>query len=363
MTAVRMLAFGILGIVVAIALALPAPAAAGETWTIDVFNTDPPFDFEQKKLIPSTYTSFDPDQLSKKWFVCLLLPHATNDYWVAWLYGAIEEAKRTGIKLNILSAGGYQYVPKQLSQLEDCVTLGADAIVLVATSTTGLNTAIEAAVDKGVVIIDSGNGTTSKVPQGRSIVSFEKVGYQIAQYLVKKHPKGSGKVKLLYLGGPPGATYIEFLHKGFLAGVEGSEIEIVAELFGSPDKSSQMKLVEDGLVTYPDIQYICCCTVAVEGAMEIFQAKRLTDIELIGAFATPVVEEAMKTGEVLAMASDRAVYWARMSIDMAIQILEGRDIVRDSAPAPFMIDAASVHTYDRTTTLAPKDWTVIWKVE
>ena len=362
MISVRMFAFGVLGLVLAIAIAAPAPAVAGDFWSLNVLNTDPPFDFDQKMLVPDTYTSIDSADVSKKWHICVLLPHASNDYWVAWLYGAVEEAKRTGIKLNILSAGGYAHVPKQIAQLEDCVTLGADGIVLIATSTTGLNSAIEAAVDKGVVLIDAGNGTTSDKVQARSIVSFHRVGYEIAQYLAAKHPAGSGKTQVLYLGGPPGATYIEFLHRGFLEGVKGSDLEIVAELFGKPDKSTQMKLVEDGLVTYPDVKYICCDTVAAEGALEIFAEKKITGIGLLGGYSTPVIEDKIKEGEVMAMASDGAAVWARMSIDMAVQILEGRDIVRDTAPLPFIIDMSNVNTYDRGTTLAPKGWEPIWKV-
>jgi hypothetical protein len=47
---------------------------------------------------------------------------------------------------------------------------------------------------------------------------------------------------------------------------------------------------------------------------------------------------------------------------MAVQILEGRDIVRDTAPRPFIIDTSNVNSYDRGTTLAPKGWEPIWKV-
>ena len=123
-----------------------------------------------------------------------------------------------------------------------------------------------------------------------------------------------------------------------------------------------MELVEDGLVTYPDVKYICCDTVAAEGALEIFAEKKITGIGLLGGYSTPVIEAKINEGAVMAMASDGAAVWARMSIDMVVQILEGRDIVRDTTPLPFIIDMANVNTYDRGTTLAPKGWEPIWKV-
>jgi hypothetical protein len=34
----------------------------------------------------------------------------------------------------------------------------------------------------------------------------------------------------------------------------------------------------------------------------------------------------------------------------------------DTAPNSFVLDAKSVNTYDRTTTYAPKGWTIEWNV-
>lgn len=355
-------ALGVLGLVAMMALAAPAPAVAGDAWTIDVLNTDPPFDMDQKKLIPDTYTSIETSEITKKWHICFLLPHAKNAYWIAQLYGAVEEAKRTGIKLNILSAGGYKFLPKQIGQLEDCVTRGADAIILVTTSPTGLNEAIAAARDKGVVVIDHGNGVTSDRISGRVLVSYERVGITVGKYLADKHPKGSGKVKLLYLAGPPGATYIEFLKTGFYKGIEGSDIEVVKDLYGASNKAVQMKLVEDGLVTYPDLAYIAGGGPGIEGAVDIFAERGIDNIGLISTFVTPEVEKHVRAGEAMGVVTDLAVLQPRIAIDMTIKILEGKQTVLDTAPDSMMLDASNINTYDKSSTLAPEGWKPVWSV-
>ena len=59
-------------------------------------------------------------------------------------------------------------------------------------------------------------------------------------------------------------------------------------------------------MTYPDVKYICCDTVAAEGALEIFAEKKITGIGLLGGYSTPVIEDRIKEGDVLAMASGRS---------------------------------------------------------
>jgi len=74
----------------------------------------------------------------KKWNICILFPHMKDSLWVAAAYGAVEEAKRLGVKITLFQAGGYENLPKQLSQFDDCVASKADLIITGAISEAGL---------------------------------------------------------------------------------------------------------------------------------------------------------------------------------------------------------------------------------
>ena len=56
------------------------------------------------------------DKASKKWKLCALFPHLKDSYWLSVNYGMVQEAKRQGVALTILQAGGYDNLPKQLAQ-------------------------------------------------------------------------------------------------------------------------------------------------------------------------------------------------------------------------------------------------------
>ncbi|MCD1265395.1 hypothetical protein B5M44_24765 [Shinella sumterensis] len=269
--------------------AIVVSTCSAHAWTIDAVKTEPEFDLQQKKLVPTTYTSLEKADVTKKWKICVLLPHTDNPFMVSVLYGAVNEAKRLGLHMEAQSAGGYSNVSRQIDQLESCVALGMNAIVLVSTSTSGLDAAIANAASRGVVVIDTINGVTCDKITGRVVTSYRKIGETFGAYMAKAHAKGTGKTDVLYMAGPAGASYVGFMESGFKDAINGSDLSIAKSLYGPSSKSGQLPLVEDGLLAYPDVKYIVGNAGAVEAASDILREKGKTDIALVSGFVTPQV--------------------------------------------------------------------------
>ncbi|WP_210160711.1 hypothetical protein [Sinorhizobium sojae] len=51
-------------------------------------------------------------------------------------YDVADRAKDIGVKMNLVDTGGYPELTKQISQIEDCVTSGAELVVIGAISST-----------------------------------------------------------------------------------------------------------------------------------------------------------------------------------------------------------------------------------
>ena len=78
-----------------------------------------------------------------------------DTFWVAVDYGVVEEAKRMGVNMTLYQAGGYENLPKQLSQFDDCLAGNFDAIVIGPISEAGLDKKFAKGVASGKPIISA----------------------------------------------------------------------------------------------------------------------------------------------------------------------------------------------------------------
>src|SRR4029453_12171908 len=107
------------------------------------------FDMASKRHMME-YTPLE--KASQKWKLCVSFPHMKDDYWLAVDYGAIDEAKRMGVEMQVLEAGGYTQLNKQISQIENCVAGGAQAVIIGAISFDGLNNLVGQLADKKIPV-------------------------------------------------------------------------------------------------------------------------------------------------------------------------------------------------------------------
>ncbi|HUF45264.1 MAG TPA: TMAO reductase system periplasmic protein TorT, partial [Aestuariivirgaceae bacterium] len=245
------------------------------------------------------------EKAAQKWDICVSFPHMKDAYWMAVDYGVADESKRLGVKMTLLEAGGYTNLNKQVSQIEDCVAAGAQAVVIGAISLDGLNNLVKEIRSKDIPVIDVINGISSPELSAKSLVSFGEMGFKAGEYIAKLHPKGSGKVKVAWFPGPPGAGWVEAGNVGFLEAVKDSDIEVVDTKYGDTGKEVQLKLVEDVLEAYGDLDYIVGTSPTTEAAVQALRDRGLADkIKVLAYYFTPGVYENIKRGHVIAAPTD-----------------------------------------------------------
>lgn len=322
---------------------------------------NPPFDMEGPK-VDKEYTPLE--KAAKKWNICVSFPHMKDAYWLAVDYGVAEESKELGVTMHLVEAGGYTNLNKQISQIEDCVANGAQAVVIGSISLDGLNKTVEELRAKNLPVIDVINGISSPQISAKSLVSFKEMGYNAGAYIAKQHPKGSGKVKVAWFPGPPGAGWVEAGNKGFLDAVKNSDIEVVDTKYGDTGKEVQLKLVEDSLQAHPDIKYIAGTSPTTEAAVQLLRERNLSDkIQVIAYYFTPGVYQDIKRGRVMAAPTDSAVIQGRVAIDQAVRILEGKPYLKHVGPKIYVIDKSNIGSFDYASSLAPENWKPIFNVE
>ena len=346
----------------ALAFGLAATAAQADEWypfKVEVW--DPPFNMESPRS-EIEYAALE--KASKKWDICVSFPHMKDAYWMAVDYGVVAESERLGVKMQLVEAGGYTNLNKQISQIEDCVAAGAQGVVIGAISYDGLNNLVKEVRGRGIPVIDVINGMSSPELSAKSLVSFGEMGFKAGEYIAKLHPAGSGKVKVAWFPGPPGAGWVEAGNTGFMKAVAGSDIEVVDTKYGDTGKEVQLKLVEDTLEAYPDIQYVVGTSPTAEAAIGLLRDRGLADkVKVLAYYFTPGVYEGIKAGRIMAAPTDSAVIQGRIAIDQVVRILEGKDYQKHVGPQLYVIDSSNINSFDYESSLAPADFKPTFSVD
>jgi len=345
----------------ALAITISGQAYAADWFPYNAQQVQPAFAADGK----SSDVSYSPlAKASKAWDICVSFPHMKDAYWLGVDYGVADEAKRLGVKMNLVEAGGYTGLTKQISQIEDCVARGADAVIIGAISFDGLNNLVSEVTKKGVPVIDVVNGMSSKDISAKSLVSFYTMGSETGAYLAKKHPAGSTPVKVGWFPGPAGAGWVEAAHKGFMEAVKGSAVVVLEPKFGDTGKETQLKLVEDVLQANPDVRYIAGTAVTAEAAQGLIRERGLKGkVDLLAFYMTPGVYTGIKRGFILAAPADSMVIQGRIAIDQAVRVLEKKDYIKHVGPKIFVVDPSNINSVSKTNILPPDGYKPVFNIK
>ena len=302
------------------------------------------------------------DKASKPWNICLLFPHMKDSFWVAAAYGAVSESTRLGVNMTIYEAGGYENLPRQLSQFDDCMASGADAIVVGAISEAGLAKKFEEGIAAGKPVIAMINPVTEAKTTAKMFVEFDVMGEKTGEFL-RGHLDGK-PAKIVAFPGPAGSGWAESFYEGFGRALKGSNAEILGEFFGDTGVGVQLQLIQDALQTYPDVDVIWGTAPTAEAAIgAVTEIGRKDDLLILSAYENQAMLDALNRGEILGFATEYTVLQGLMSIDTAVKALEGKPVSPYIRPVPEMISKVTLSKINMDLVLAPADWTPIYSVK
>lgn len=86
-----------------------------------------------------------PARPAKAYRLGALIPQLANPHFIGMAYGIQDEARALGASVILYDAGGYQFLDKQIAQMEDLIANKVDAILLVAVSGPGTVPVVEKA--------------------------------------------------------------------------------------------------------------------------------------------------------------------------------------------------------------------------
>jgi|CXWK01.1.fsa_nt_gi protein TorT len=343
-----------------LALAVASGAANAADWYPLKVNVRSAGQAERERL--AEYRPLE--KAARSWSICVSLPHLKDPFFVAVNYGMFDEARRLGVRMQTMDAGGYTALNTQISQIENCVARGAQAVVLVAIAADGMTNVLAQLKAKGIPVVDAVNGVTSPDSGVRVLTSPRDEGLRAGQYLAAKHPAGSKAVKVAWLPGPAGAGFVEAFNSGFHEGIKGSAVVVAETKHGDVGKEVQARLVEDLLQTHKDLDYIAGTAVMAEAAVPLLKARQVADkVKLVSVYMTPRVFELVGSGDVEAAGAAPVALIGRIMLDSAVRLLEKKVEFTDVNTLGKVWTKADIASLDKNTVLAPAAFRPVFKFD
>ncbi|MBI4593647.1 MAG: substrate-binding domain-containing protein, partial [Candidatus Rokubacteria bacterium] len=195
-----------------------------------------------------------PAKPAKSYTIGVLVPQLTNPHFLAQAFGYVDEAERLGAKVILHDAGGYQYLDKQIAQIEDLIASKVNAICLVAVSGPGTVAVVDRAVAAGIPVINVNVMTNNEKVAIRIRSDDTVIGQTMAKFVQEKLRKGN----VVMQSGPAGASAFELRAKSFREHVtkNAPEIKILGERHSLNTPDLGLKNMEDFLQTFPQIDAV-----------------------------------------------------------------------------------------------------------
>lgn len=160
-------------------------------------------------------------------------------------------------------------------------------------------------------------------------------------------------MKLAWFPGPEQAAWVQDAEQGLKHQLKGSAITLLHGGYGATDNFSQATLVRQLFATeQPD--YVLANAVAAGVTQNFLAAEQLTATQVMAYYANPEVIRQIQKGQLLAAATDSPVIQARISIDLALRMLEKQPYARQVSPQIRILDQQNIQQLPLQQIIAPK---------
>ncbi|MYM81621.1 TMAO reductase system periplasmic protein TorT [Duganella sp. FT50W] len=300
---------------------------------------------------------------SKRWRIAFLFPHMKDPYWSGVAYGVISEARRLGVAADILPASGYDDLQGQLKKMDQVIAARYDAIVLSPISMTANNASIAKARAAGITVLELANDSRSDELDLKVTTSLRGMGLEATRWVIRDaQRRGLKSINLALLPGPMGAGWVKGEVDGTrIAAQEAAiEVNILDIRYGDSERGLQSELTARILARHGRrLDYLLGCTGCAPAALAPLKAAGLSDrVRVVAYDLTSDIAHLIRTKAIAAAADTRGVSQARVAINAAVNLLEGRGGERPHTILVKlgMVDQQNLASYPFDSSIAPEGY-------
>lgn len=251
-----------------------------------------------------------------------------NEYHITLANGAKAEAKAKGVKIEVQAGDQHASADAQLRIIENMIANKIDGILLVPSSSDGLESALIQCKEAGIPIINLDTKLTdeSLKSAGVDIPFYGTNNYEGAklagQFAAKNFEKGT---KTAILKGIEGQTNAADRYNGFLEGA-GDTVDVVAVQTANWEVDQGYTAAQNIISANPEVQLFFCCNDNMGiGALRAIKEAGLQDkIKIIGFDAVSEALNLVENGEFLATVAQYPAEMGKLGVDNMLKIFDGQ---------------------------------------
>lgn len=246
-----------------------------------------------------------------------------NPFFVTMKDAAEAKAAELGVTLMVLDA--QDSAETQASQVEDLITRGVDLMIINPVDSDAIGTSVIACNNASIPVITVTRSSNSGTVVQHLDIDNKEAGKLDAEQLIKDL---GGKGKVAILEGFAGSSSAIDREEGFVAALEGSQIEVVASLTANYSREEGATVTEDILQSNPELDAIYAHNdeMALGAVRSVAAAGRSAEIKIYGIDATDDALAAVESGEMAATVQQQPDVQIQIALENAVKYLGGETL-------------------------------------
>lgn len=297
----------------------------------------------QKQSAPAQNQSSQPSQ-QKQITIGISYQNLQNEFIINIQDAVRAEAKKQNV--NLIESDGQGNAENQISQVQNFITEGVDAIILNPYDKEGSAHAVDLAVQahKPIVVV---NAIVSNLQKANAYVGSEDAeAGKIAAQRIMDVLHGKGNIVVIH--GPNGHSAEVQRSEGIKEVLSKyPDAKIVAEQTANWDRAQALNLMENWLASGTKIDAVIAQNdeMALGALKAIEAAGKQNDIAVIGIDAIPDALKAVQAGKMVGTVFQDAKGQGATAVDLAVQLVQGKQVQHDNYIPFQLVTTTNVTTF------------------
>lgn len=263
-------------------------------------------------------------------FQVAYLNRRNDNEFLVWLMDECVSRLEDDGRFTVATYDGMNDNQKQIQQIEDCITMDVDFVLVAVNDGAAQVDALKLLKDAGIPAIGIST-EPDEMPDNFVMVGVNNVdlGYAEGEVCAKNMPENA---KILYMAGMSSTTISSDRKTGFMQALKDSgrtDYEILEDSIEVDYTSAMgMKIMEDWIIAYDEFDVVATVNdQSAYGAIQALQAAgRLDGVQVYGIDAETIIMEAIKNGEATASIKQDVPGHGQKAYEVICDLIDGKTI-------------------------------------